>query len=92
MNSSFVTPTRNKYQRPYSDEDADCLAAQGAPAAKAAKAAKAVKEGLRSKKPTKVRRNTTFHRPKTLKKPRAPKYLRKSAPKANKLDQFQIIK
>ena len=65
---------------------------QGAPAAKATKAAQAVKAGLRSKKSTKVRRSTTFHRPKTLKLARKPQYPRKSAPRANKLDQFQIIK
>jgi large subunit ribosomal protein L23Ae len=65
---------------------------QGGATAKAQKAAAAVKQGLRSKKSTKVRKNTTFHRPKTLKAARAPKYPRKSAPKTNKLDQFQIIK
>ncbi len=64
----------------------------GAPADKAKKAAQAVTNGLRSKKSTKVRTSTTFHRPKTLKKARNPKYQRKSAPRANKLDQFQIIK
>jgi hypothetical protein len=65
---------------------------QGAPAAKATKAAQAVKAGLRSKKSTKVRKSTSFHRPKTLKLARKPAYPRKSAPRANKLDQFQIIK
>merc|ERR1712216_988300 len=64
----------------------------GAPADRAKKAAQAVTAGLRSKKSTKVRTSTTFHRPKTLKKARNPKYQRKSAPRANKLDQFQIIK
>ena len=64
----------------------------GAPADKAKKAAQAVTAGLRSKKSAKVRTSTTFHRPKTLKKARNPKYQRKSAPRANKLDQFQIIK
>ena len=64
----------------------------GAAAAKAQKAAQAVTAGLRSKKSTKVRKTTTFHRPKTLKLARKPAYPRKSAPKANKLDQFQIIK
>jgi hypothetical protein len=69
-----------------------CAQAAGAPAAKAQKAAQAVKAGLRSKKSTKVRTTTTFHRPKTLKLARKPQYPRKSAPRANKLDQFQIIK
>ena len=69
-----------------------CARVQGAPAAKATKAAQAVKAGLRSKKSTKVRKSTSFHRPKTLKLARKPAYPRKSAPRANKLDQFQIIK
>lgn len=64
----------------------------GAPADKAKKTAQAVLSGLRSKKSTKVRTSTTFHRPKTLKRARKPLYQRKSAPRANKLDQFQIIK
>jgi hypothetical protein len=64
----------------------------GAPADKAKKSAQAVLSGLRSKKSTKVRTSTTFHRPKTLKRARKPLYQRKSAPRANKLDQFQIIK
>ena len=65
---------------------------QGGAAAKATKTATAAKSGLRSKKPSIVRKNTTFNRPKTLKLARAPKYDRKSAPKVNKMDQFQIIK
>mmetsp|Transcript_7071 Transcript_7071/g.6228 ORF Transcript_7071/g.6228 Transcript_7071/m.6228 type:complete len:153 (-) Transcript_7071:105-563(-) len=68
------------------------VAKGGAPAAKAAKAAQAVTSGLRSKKSTKVRTSTSFHRPKTLKLARKPAYPRKSAPRANKLDHFQIIK
>jgi hypothetical protein len=64
----------------------------GTPADRAKKAAQAVTAGLRSKKSVKVRTSTTFHRPKTLKPARKPKYPRKSAPRANKLDQFQIIK
>lgn len=61
-------------------------------AAQAGKAAKAVTAGIRSKKSSKVRKSATFHRPKTLKKERAPKYPRLSAPKGQKMDQFQIIK
>ena len=34
----------------------------------------------------------SFHRPKTLKLARAPKYVRKSVPSVNKLDQFAVIK
>eukprot|EP00285_Hemiselmis_virescens_P011658 CAMPEP_0173389934 /NCGR_PEP_ID=MMETSP1356-20130122/14044_1 /TAXON_ID=77927 ORGANISM="Hemiselmis virescens, Strain PCC157" /NCGR_SAMPLE_ID=MMETSP1356 /ASSEMBLY_ACC=CAM_ASM_000847 /LENGTH=152 /DNA_ID=CAMNT_0014347227 /DNA_START=25 /DNA_END=483 /DNA_ORIENTATION=- len=67
-------------------------AAKGGPAAKATKTATAAKSGLRSKKPRKVRKNTTFQRPKTLKLSRSPAYPRKSAPKVNKMDQWQVIK
>merc|ERR1712195_74413 len=33
-----------------------------------------------------------FHRPKTLRLLRNPKYLRRSVPRVNKLDQYQILK
>ncbi|XAR68989.1 hypothetical protein NMG60_11000420 [Bertholletia excelsa] len=64
------------------------------PKAQALKAAKAVKSGssIFKKKAKKIRTSVTFHRPKTLKKSRNPKYPRISAPRRNKLDQYQIIK
>ena len=65
---------------------------KGGAAAKASKTAQAAKAGLRSKKPRTVRKSTTFNRPKTLKLARKPAYPRSSAPKVNKMDQFQIIK
>ncbi|KAI1730419.1 ribosomal protein l23 domain-containing protein [Ditylenchus destructor] len=40
----------------------------------------------------KVRTSVHFYRPSTLKLPRSPKYPRKSVPKRNKLDSFDIIK
>ncbi|MQM18498.1 hypothetical protein Taro_051492, partial [Colocasia esculenta] len=60
----------------------------------ALKVAKAVKSGTSSlkKKAKKIRTSVTFHRPKTLKKDRKPKYPRLSAPRREKLDQFQILK
>merc|ERR1712216_924371 len=71
----------------------DCNACQGGSCCgQGPEGAQAVTAGLRSKKSTKVRKTTTFHRPKTLKLARKPAYPRKSTPKANKLDQFQIIK
>lgn len=58
---------------------------------KAQKALKAVKKST-WKQNRKPRFSTTFHRPKTFEAPRAPKYPRISAPSAQKLDHFQIIK
>eukprot|EP00252_Welwitschia_mirabilis_P019027 TRINITY_DN4298_c0_g1_i1.p1 TRINITY_DN4298_c0_g1~~TRINITY_DN4298_c0_g1_i1.p1 ORF type:complete len:155 (-),score=26.44 TRINITY_DN4298_c0_g1_i1:234-698(-) len=64
------------------------------PKAQAAKAAKAVKAGATSlkRKTKKVRTSVIFRRPKTQRLPRNPKYPRLSAPRRNKLDQYQILK
>ncbi|XP_032719428.1 60S ribosomal protein L23a-like [Lontra canadensis] len=59
--------------------------------AKALKAKKAVLKGVHSHK-KKIRTLPTFRRPKTLRLRRQPKYLRKSAPRRNKLDHYAIIK
>ena len=40
----------------------------------------------------KVVTSTQFHRPKTLKLTRAPKYVRKSIPSVNPLDQYTILR
>ena len=63
-----------------------------APADKAKKAAKTLAVGTNTKKSTKVHYKTAFHRPKTLRLLRNPKYLRRSVPRVNKLDQYQILK
>merc|ERR1719277_685855 len=63
-----------------------------APADKAKKAAKTLAVGTNTKKSTKVHYKTAFHRPKTLRLLRNPKYLRRSVPRENKLDQYQILK
>ncbi|WAR03220.1 RL23A-like protein [Mya arenaria] len=60
--------------------------------AKATKAKKAVLRGIHQKRSRKVRTSVHFKRPKTLKLPRAPRYPRKSVPRAPKLDQFRIVK
>ncbi len=60
--------------------------------AKATKAAAALKKGAVKPKVRKARYSVVFHRPRTLKKTRDPKYPRQSAPGANKLDHFQILK
>ncbi|XP_025961376.2 large ribosomal subunit protein uL23 [Dromaius novaehollandiae] len=60
--------------------------------AKALKAKKAVLKGVHSHKKKKIRTSPTFRRPKTLRLRRQPKYLRKSAPRRNKLDHYAIIK
>lgn len=59
---------------------------------KALKAQKATKKGVHTKSVRKVRTSVHFYRPKTLRLARKPKYDRKSAPTANKKDQYQIIK
>lgn len=59
---------------------------------KALKAQKATKKGVHTKSTRKVRTSVHFFRPKTLRLARKPKYDRKSAPTANKKDQYQIIK
>merc|ERR1712026_285434 len=58
----------------------------------ALKAKKAVSKGKKITKERKVRTSVHFRRPKTLSLPRAGLYPRKSAPKANRLDQFAIVK
>merc|ERR1719410_2202387 len=63
-----------------------------APADKAKKAAKTLAVGTNTKKSTKVYFKTAFHRPKTLRLLRNPKYSRRSVPRVNKLDQYQILK
>merc|ERR1712159_238343 len=57
----------------------------------AKKAAKAL-SGAASKKSVAQRYKTKFHRPKTLRLLRNPKYSRRSVPRVNKLDQYQILK
>ncbi|KAK7823548.1 hypothetical protein U0070_004662 [Myodes glareolus] len=59
---------------------------------KALKAKKAVLKGVHSHKTKKIRTSPTFGPPKTLWLRRQPKYLRKSAPRRNKLDHYAIIK
>ena len=62
------------------------------PADKAKKTAKTLAVGSNTKKSTKVYFKPKFHRPKTLRLLRNPKYLRRSVPRVNKLDQYQILK
>eukprot|EP00744_Colponema_vietnamica_P000126 GILI01000238.1.p1 GENE.GILI01000238.1~~GILI01000238.1.p1 ORF type:complete len:147 (+),score=57.20 GILI01000238.1:32-472(+) len=60
----------------------------------AKKAAAAVKKGAQAitKRKTKVHTKVKFFRPKTLVLERKPKYERRSVPRVNKLDKFQVIK
>merc|ERR1712046_290111 len=58
----------------------------------AAKAAKALAQGEKTTKNTKVYFKPKFNRPKTLRLLRNPKYSRRSVPRVNKLDQYQILK
>jgi len=59
---------------------------------KAKKAAKTLALGAKGAKGTKIHYKTKFHRPKTLRLLRQPKYSRRSVPRTNKLDQYQILK
>ncbi|XP_040101882.1 60S ribosomal protein L23a-like [Oryx dammah] len=60
--------------------------------AKALKAKKAVLKGVHSHKKKKIQTSPTLQRPKTLGLRRQPKYIRKSAPRRNKLDHYAIVK
>merc|ERR1719411_1647188 len=62
------------------------------PKGKAQRAKKAVLRGHHDKRNRKIRTSVHFHRPKTLSLPRAPRYPRKSAPRACRLDAFRIVK
>merc|ERR1711973_446863 len=64
----------------------------GKPKDNALRAKKAVMRGHHDKRNRKIRTSVHFRRPKTLKLPRAPRYPRKSAPRANRLDAFRIVK
>ena len=68
------------------------MKAKSAETSKAQKAKKTVSKGIHAKKDKKVRTSVRFYRPKTLSLPRKPKYPRISAPRANKLDKYAIIK
>merc|ERR1719411_2497160 len=62
------------------------------PKDKALKAKKAVMRGSHDKRNRKIRTSVHFRRPKTMSLPRAPRYPRKSAPRACRLDAFRIVK
>merc|ERR1719504_129768 len=63
-----------------------------APADKAQKAAKSLAQGHKDAAKARKRFKCKFHRPKTLRLLRNPKYSRRSVPRLNKLDQYQILK
>ncbi|XP_002739091.1 large ribosomal subunit protein uL23-like [Saccoglossus kowalevskii] len=58
----------------------------------AQKARKATLKGTHAQKKKKIRTTAKFRRPRTLKLKRNPKYPRRSVPKRNRLDQYNIIK
>merc|ERR1712066_325767 len=49
-------------------------------------------QGTKATATTKKHFKTKFHRPKTLRLLRNPKFSRRSVPRENKLDQYQILK
>merc|ERR1711906_76333 len=59
---------------------------------KARGAAKAVKKGVNQKSATKIRTSVHFRKPKTLQLQRNPKFLKRSVPRRNKMDKYNIIK
>merc|ERR1712168_905648 len=69
------------------DEKAPVKAVQ-----KAHKVQKRVVKGVHGTRVKKVRTSVKFYRPRTFRPARAPKYPRKSTPKRNKMDAYNIIK
>merc|ERR1711994_213222 len=59
---------------------------------KALKVQKKVVKGVHGTRVKKVRTSVKFYRPRTFRPARAPKYPRKSTPKRNKMDAYNIIK
>merc|ERR1719357_1138005 len=59
---------------------------------KAHKVQKRVVKGVHGTRVKKVRTSVKFYRPHTYRPARAPKYPRKSTPKRNKMDAYNIIK
>nr|AEL28824.1 ribosomal protein L23A [Heliconius melpomene cythera] len=62
------------------------------PVVKALKIQKKVVKGEHGKRVRKIRTSVHFRRPKTFEPPRNPKYPRKSLPKRNRMDAYNIIK
>ncbi|XP_046965099.1 60S ribosomal protein L23a [Vanessa cardui] len=62
------------------------------PVAKALKTQRKVVKGEHGKRVRKIRTSVHFRRPKTFEPPRNPKYPRKSLPKRNRMDAYNIIK
>merc|ERR1712179_609814 len=59
---------------------------------KARKVQKKVVKGVHGTRVKKVRTSVKFYRPNTFRPARAPKYPRKSTPKRNRMDAYNIIK
>merc|ERR1711942_116300 len=59
---------------------------------RARKVQKKVVKGVHGTRVKKVRTSVKFYRPRTFRPARAPKYPRKSTPKRNKMDAYNIIK
>merc|ERR1711973_616725 len=69
--------------------------AEKAPAkavARALKMRKKVVKGTHGTRVKKIRTSVKFYRPKTFRAPRTPKYPRKSTPRRNRMDAYNIIK
>merc|ERR1712107_613638 len=76
-------------------EKAPAAPAEKAPAkavSRAMKMQKKVVKGVHGTRVKKVRTSVKFYRPKTFRAPRTPKYPRKSTPRRNRMDAYNIIK
>merc|ERR1711864_31968 len=74
------------------EDGAEAKKAPVAAVQKARKVQKKVVKGAHGTRVKKVRTSVKFYRPQTFRPARAPKYPKKSTPKRNKMDAYNIIK
>lgn len=91
LSPSFSSSSRSPLSLSSSLPPAHSHAAKDDAKAAATKAAKAVKKNTH-KRGRKIRTSVVFHRPKTLQRARDPKFARKVALGAPRLDEFDVIK
>merc|ERR1712040_27225 len=80
-------PAPKKVEAPTEGEKTPAKALQ-----RAHKMQKKVVKGLHGTRVKKFRTSVKFYRPKTFRPPRTPKYPRKSTPRRNRMDAYNIIK
>merc|ERR1712106_87594 len=87
-----MAPKTEKAKKPAPKKAADGEKAPVKAVQKAHKVAKKTVKGVHGTRVKKVRTSVKFYRPHTFRPARAPKYPRKSTPKRNKMDAYNIIK